>query len=97
MPRHCHRSSLKTETAWIELAWELPVGEFLAEFRDALRSGRAAPREKRNGLPSLDTKLSIEVTLEEKERLRTAFALVAEALGEDEPEGDGSARPTLLR
>ncbi|MGE3966566.1 MAG: HNH endonuclease, partial [Planctomycetota bacterium] len=62
-----------------------------------LRTWRAAPREKRNGLPNLVTKLSIEVTLEEKERVRAAFALVAEALGEDEPEGDGDARPTLLR
>ncbi|MGE3962636.1 MAG: HNH endonuclease, partial [Planctomycetota bacterium] len=96
--RHAARAATpETETAWIELAWELPVSEFLAEVRDALRSGRAAPREKRNGLPNLVTKLSIEVTLEEKERVRAAFALVAEALGEDDPEGDGDARPTLLR
>ncbi|MGE3167181.1 MAG: HNH endonuclease [Planctomycetota bacterium] len=101
--RHAARvATPETETAWIELAWELPVGEFLAEVRDALRSGRAAPREKRNGLPNLVTKLSIEVTLEEKERVRAAFALVAEALGEEalgenEPQGDGDARPTLLR
>ncbi|MGE3167129.1 MAG: HNH endonuclease, partial [Planctomycetota bacterium] len=101
--RHAARAATpETETAWIELAWELPVSEFLAEVRDALRSGRAAPREKRNGLPNLVTKLSIEVTLEEKERVQAAFALVAEALGEEalgenEPEGDGDARPTLLR
>jgi len=97
-------ATVQTETSWIELAVAEPVRKLEAEVREAVRTGRDAPREKRNGLPNLLVRLTIDVTLEEKERLRAALTLVSEAM---EIEADpntrdsgvdaGGQRPALIR
>jgi len=96
----------QTEAAWIQLAVEAPVRELIAEVREAKRTGRSAPRDRRHGLPNLLVRLSVDLTLEEKERVRAAFALVREALDdgpgpEDEgpglPGAAGDRRPELVR
>ena len=95
-----------TGAAWIQLAVEAPVRERIAEVREAKRTGRSAPRDRRHGLPNLLVRLSVDLTLEEKERVRAAFALVREALDdgpgpEDEgpglPGAAGDRRPELVR
>jgi len=104
-------ATVQTETSWIELAVTEPVRKLEAEVREAVRTGRDAPREKRNGLPNLLVRLTIDLTLEEKERLLTALMLVSEAMeNEDDPKacntgadaGDGTMpaggrRPVLVR
>jgi len=82
-------ATVQTETSWIELAVAEPVRKLEAEVREAVRTGRDAPREKRNGLPNLLVRLSIDLTLEEKERLRAALMVVSEAM---ENEADSKAR-----
>ena len=67
-----------TEVPWIELAFDEPVQSLLAEVREAQRAGRDAPRDKRYGLPNLMVRLVIDLTLEDKERVRAAFERVAE-------------------
>ena len=54
-----------TEIAWIELAFEEPVRRLLSEVREAQRTGRDRPRERRFGLPNLLVRLCFEMTSEE--------------------------------
>ena len=68
-----------TELAWIELAFEEPVAVLLAELREANRTGRHAPREQRYGLPNLMIRIWFDLTIEDNERLRSAFRLVNNA------------------
>ena len=72
-----------TEFEWIDIAVSSPVRDLQIEVREALRTGRDAPRDKQFGLPNLYVRVQIELTLEEKERVRTAFALVSRATGQD--------------
>jgi len=104
-------ATVQTESSWIELAVTEPVRKLEAEVREAVRTGRDAPREKRNGLPNLLVRLTIDLTLEEKERLLAALVLVSEAMENDEDPkacnggadaGDGTMpaggqRPVLVR
>jgi len=48
--------------------------------REAVRTVRDAPRKRRNGLPNLLVRLTIDLTLEEKERIPAALVLVSEAI-----------------
>lgn len=91
----------ETETAWIELAIEEPVRRLLAEVREAQRTGRDRPRERRFGLPNLLVRLCFEMTLEEKKRVMAAFAMVGVgggAAGREPGEGAADdARSPLVR
>jgi len=73
-------ATVQTETSWIELAVAEPVRELEAEVREAVRTVRDAPRKRRNGLPNLLVRLTIDPTLEEKERIPAALVLVSEAI-----------------
>jgi hypothetical protein len=77
-----------TEIEWIELTCEVSVRKLMAEVRAAQRSGRERPRDGESGLPNLHVTLSIDVTLEEKERLIRGLALVPEALSEHDRDHD---------
>lgn len=96
----------ETELQWLELAWEVPVHDLLVEVREAQRTGRDSPRQQRHGLPNLITRICIDLTLEEKQRLQAALTRVAERLGggdADREPGTGAdevgqdSRPLLLR
>jgi len=85
-------ATVQTETSWIEMAVAEPVRKLEAEVREAVRTGRDAPRQKRNGLPNLLVRLTIDLTLEEKERLRAALLVVSEAMeNEAHPDVRGGA------
>lgn len=68
----------ETEEAWIEVAIGSSVEHILAEVREAQRRGKNAPRDRKHGLPNVMTRIVISLTVEEKERVDAAFALVSE-------------------
>ena len=74
-----------TEESWLEFARDWSFNELRAEVQDAVRKNRSHPRTDRYGLPNLTVKFTLEVTLEEKERLETALEKagveIAPALG----------------
>ncbi len=76
-------ATAETEISWLELAFQETVAVLQAEVREAQRTGRDRPRERRYGLPNLMVRLCLELTLEEKERVRAAFELVSAGLGID--------------
>lgn len=83
-------ATAETEAAWIGLAFDETVQILQAEVREACRTGRNAPRDRRHGLPNLLVRISLEMTLEERERVRAAFMLVNVGSGPDlgGPSGD---------
>ena len=70
-----------TEMEWVRFAVDETVQDLIAEVKHALRENRNTPRDRRLGVPNLVTRLAFEVTLEEKERVLTALAIMGEALG----------------
>ncbi len=77
----------ETEAAWLAFAGERTCAELKAEVQDAADKNRAHPRTDRYGLPNLTVKFTLELTLEEQERLNTALekagAEIAPALGKE--------------
>ncbi len=73
-------ATAQTEVSWLELAFQETVAVLQAEVREAQRTGRDRPRERRYGLPNLMVRLCLQLTLEEKERVRAAFELVSAGL-----------------
>jgi hypothetical protein len=73
-------ATAQTERAWIEFAISETVDDLNAEVKEAVRTGRTAPRDRRLGLPNLTVKVTFELTLEEKERVHAALARVADGL-----------------
>ncbi|MFQ5460786.1 MAG: HNH endonuclease, partial [Anaerolineae bacterium] len=99
-------ATASTEAAWLKFAAEASAQELEAEVSQAKRAGRDLPRDRRHGLPNLLVRLSFDLTLEEKERLRAALAQVREALdGGTDADGNGTrgpgagadGRPALVR
>ena len=86
-------ASAGTEIAWIELAFAEPVPVLLAEVREAQRTGRDAPRDRRYGLPNLMVRLCLHLTLEDKERVRAAFEIISSGPGPDLGGGPGDGAP----
>jgi hypothetical protein len=83
-----------TEDRWVQFAAEELVADLLAEVRVAVQDGRDEPRDRRYGLPNSYTRITFEVTLEEKQRWVAAFAIIGSALGDTQGEGrtqDGDA------
>ena len=76
-----------TEESWLAFARDRSFGELRAEVQDAVRKNRSHPRTDRYGLPNLTVKFTLELTLEEKQRLETALekagAEIAPAMGEE--------------
>ncbi len=76
-----------TEKSWLAFARDRSFAELRAEVQDAVRKNRSHPRTDRYGLPNLTVKFTLELTLEEKQRLETALekagAEIAPALGEE--------------
>ena len=75
----------ETEGAWLEFARDRSYIELRAEVQDAVRKNRSHPRTDRYGLPNLTVKFTLELTLEEKQRLEIALekagAEIASTLG----------------
>ena len=96
-----------TEVTWIQVALESSVRELQVEVRSAQEDGRDKPRDDRYGLPNLMTRLVLDLTLEDKERLLVALARAAGSLGVSEdyvlgtrsitPEGSGRNRDDRMR
>jgi hypothetical protein len=76
-------ASADTENEWLEFAFREPVAVLLAEAREAVRTGRDSPRDRRFGLPNLLVDIKLRVTLEERERIRAAFKVVSAGAGPD--------------
>lgn len=68
----------ETEEAWLTVAIGSSVEHILAEVREAQRRGKNAPRDRKHGLPNVMTRIVINLTVEEKERVEAAFAVVSE-------------------
>ncbi len=79
-----------TEESWLEFARGRSFNELRAEVQDAVRKNRPHPRTDRYGLPDLTVKFTLELTLEEKQRLETALekagAEIASAMGVEQLE-----------
>jgi len=79
-----------TEKSWLGFARDRSFNELRAEVRDAVRKNRSHPRTDRYGLPNLTVKFTLELTLEEKQRLETALekagAEIAPAMGAEKLE-----------
>ena len=77
-----------SQARWIEFAGRNRVEQTLAEARDALRSGRDAPRESIYGLPNLDQRLVLRYSRSDMDKVRTwivqVCAQVSEQTGADE-------------
>ena len=84
-------ASSDTEVAWIELAFSQPVPVLMAEVREAQRTGRDGPRDRSYGLPNLLVRLILQLTIEEKERVRAAFEIVGLGAGLDASGAAGHA------
>lgn len=89
------------EREWVEFAMEHSVRELRAEVKDALTGDRERPRSREHGLPNVTTRLVLDLTREERERLETALRIVAESRPRDgEPEefgiGDVSIKDSLM-
>ena len=67
----------ETEEEWIEFALLSSFAELKAEVVDARSKHRDLPRKDRRGLPNIQVKLIIELSLEEQNRVRTAFDKLA--------------------
>jgi hypothetical protein len=85
-------ASPESELAWIDFAFEQTVSSLVAEVREAQRTGRDAPRKRRYGLPNLTVRLCLELSLEDMERVRAAFALVGHGGGPDLGSGPADTR-----
>ncbi len=77
-----------TEEPWLAFAGDRTYAELRAEVQDAVQKQRAEPRSDRYGLPNLTVKFTLELTLEEQERLKAALekvgAEIAPALGQEQ-------------
>ncbi len=94
----------QTEVEWIELAFDEPVGVLQEEVRAARREGRDVPHDRRYGLPNLMVKMTFKCTIEERERVLNAFAVVSHGFGVDlgcdgetGSRSDGDRRAPLVR
>ncbi len=80
----------ETEKSWLEFARNRSFNELRVEVQDAVQKNRSHPRTDRYGLPNLTVKFTLELTLEEKQRLETALekagAEIAPAMGETQLE-----------
>lgn len=85
--RHVSRIVDETnESAWLKYLRDPRHGAdaVAREVRLALREGRGEPRQREYGLPNRTVRVSVEFTLEEKQRFDTAMARIADDMGEPE-------------
>jgi hypothetical protein len=73
-------ATAETEIEWIKLAWDVTSAVLTAEVREAQRTGRNAPRDRRSGMPNLLVRFTCEMTMEEELEVQTAFQNLRETL-----------------
>jgi hypothetical protein len=74
-------ATAETEADWLTFAREHTFAELRAEVQDAVEKNRDRPRTDRYGLPNLTSRLVLEFTREERERLEAALEHAASEIG----------------